>query len=71
MDIVEVASHVMQLFAGDARVLKRIVKAQDSGLDVPDKAVQDMLAAGSCFAALDAQSQVCCSTQVSADADRR
>lgn len=58
MDIVEVASHVMQLFARDARVLQRISRHERSGQPIPQRLLDSMLASSSQFEALDTQKQV-------------
>ena len=58
MDTIEVASHLMQLFARDVRVLQGIGRHVDSGIPIPKGLLQRMLASSSQFAALEVQQQV-------------
>lgn len=58
MDIVEVASHVMQLFARDERVLAQLMPTDYNGNTIPTHALQMMLQSAHDFDALDVQQQV-------------
>lgn len=58
MDTVEVASHLFQAFAQDARVLQRIRLLQSLDSGMTQQQLQSILDATSLFAALDVQQQV-------------